>query len=139
MENVINALKDKFNINTDNISEYYTINIEPSQLIKVIQFLKDNSFNYLRFLTAIDFPDKGIMELVYFLYSFKFNIDFIIKANLERDNPEIESISEIFQGANWHERETGEMFGIKFINHPDPSPLLLPEGIYAPLRKDFKF
>jgi len=139
MENVINDLKDKFNINTDNISEYYTINIEPSKLIKVIKFLKDNSFNYLRFLTAIDFPDKAIVELVYFLYSFKFNIDFIIKTNLKRDNPEIESICEIFQGANWHERETAEMFGIKFINHPDPSPLLLPEGVYAPLRKDFKF
>ena len=139
MEEIINDLKDKFNINTDNINGYHTLSIDPAQITKVVQFLKDNSFKYLRFLTAIDFPDKGVMELIYFLYSYKFNIDLIIKTTLKRDKPEIESICEIFPAANWHERETAEMFGIKFINHPDPSPLLLPEDVYAPLRKDFKF
>jgi len=62
----------------------------------------------------------------------------VIRSRLERDKPEVPTISHIYQGANWHERETHDFFGIKFIGHPDLSPLLLPEDAdFHPLRKDF--
>jgi len=57
---------------------------------------------------------------------------------LDHDNPEIESLIDVYAGANWHEREAHEMFGIRFIGHPDLSHLYLPEGFLGnPLRKTF--
>jgi NADH-quinone oxidoreductase subunit C len=62
----------------------------------------------------------------------------VVRARVPREEPEVPTISGVFPGANWHERETHEFFGIKFRGHPDLSPLLLPEdAAYHPLRKDF--
>jgi NADH-quinone oxidoreductase subunit C len=62
----------------------------------------------------------------------------VIRTRIRRDNPEIPTISPVFPGANWHERETHDFFGIRFSGHPDLTPLLLPEDAdYHPLRKDF--
>jgi len=63
----------------------------------------------------------------------------VIRCRLDRDEPEISTISGIIPGADWHERETHDFFGIVFTGHPDLSPLLLPEDAdFHPLRKDFK-
>jgi NADH-quinone oxidoreductase subunit C len=62
----------------------------------------------------------------------------VIRVRVSRENPELPSISKIFGGANWHEREAHDMFGFVFSGHPDLSPLLLPEdATFHPLRKDF--
>ncbi len=63
----------------------------------------------------------------------------VVRCRLERANPEIPTISNVFAGADWHERETHDFFGIKFLGHPDLSPLLLPEDAdFHPLLKDFE-
>lgn len=63
----------------------------------------------------------------------------VVRARIPRDTPQLPTISAVFSGANWHERETHDFFGIKFTGHPDLSPLLLPEDAdFHPLRKDFK-
>ena len=63
----------------------------------------------------------------------------VVRSLISRDDPQIPTISEVFPGANWHERETHDFFGIVFTGHPDLSPLLLPEDAdYHPLRKDFQ-
>jgi NADH-quinone oxidoreductase subunit C len=63
----------------------------------------------------------------------------VVRANILRATPEIPTISSIFAGADWHERETHDFFGIKFIGHPNLTPLLLPEDAdFHPLRKDYK-
>ena len=60
------------------------------------------------------------------------------RTRVPRDRPQLPTISTVFPGANWHERETHDFFGIRFEGHPDLSPLLLPEdATYHPLRKDF--
>jgi NADH-quinone oxidoreductase subunit C len=62
----------------------------------------------------------------------------VVRAMVPRGAPEIPTVSEVFPGANWHERETHDFFGIRFIGHPDLSPLLLPEDAdFHPLLKDF--
>ena len=62
----------------------------------------------------------------------------VVRARIPRDCPEIPTVSDIFPGANWHERETHDFFGIKFIGHPHLIPLLLPEDAdFHPLLKDF--
>ena len=81
---------------------------------------------------------NNIIEVVYIFYSWESRDKVTIRVKLDRDKPEIDTISDIFKTAEWHERETYEMFGVKFLNHPDLRPLLLPEGIEMPLRKDFK-
>ena len=63
----------------------------------------------------------------------------VIRSRIDRNNPEIPTISHIYQGANWHERETHDFFGIIFSGHPNLEPLLLPEDAdFHPLLKDFK-
>lgn len=63
----------------------------------------------------------------------------VVRCRLERAKPEIPTICQLIPGANWHERETHDFFGIKFLGHPDLSPLLLPEDAdFHPLLKDFK-
>jgi NADH-quinone oxidoreductase subunit C len=63
-----------------------------------------------------------------------------LKVPLPKENPEIESVTPIWKAANWHEREITELFGIKFLNHPDPRGILLPENWDEgyPMRKDWE-
>jgi len=62
----------------------------------------------------------------------------ILKTALPRERPELPTATTVYRGANWHERETFEMFGIAFTGHPNLKPLLLPDGFEGtPLRKDF--
>ena len=81
-------------------------------------------------------PD--VMEVVYDFSHYQENCRVVVRTRIPRDNPELPTISSIFQGANWHERETHDFFGIRFLDHPDLTPLLLPEDAdFHPLRKDF--
>jgi NADH:ubiquinone oxidoreductase subunit C len=79
-------------------------------------------------------------ELIYIFWSYSNRMLLQLRVALEGEHPEIESTCDIFPGLEWHERETREMFGIEFKNHPDPRLFLLPDelkGAY-PLRKRFK-
>jgi NADH-quinone oxidoreductase subunit C len=97
-------------------------------------------FDMLSCVTGIDNgPDAKTMEVAYNLYSIPFNHHIMIKVTLPRENPEVESLTSIWKTADWHEREVFDLYGIKFLNHPDLRRILLPgdwEGY--PLRKDYK-
>ena len=82
-------------------------------------------------------PD--VLEVVYDFSHFQENCRVTVRTRVPRDNPELPTISSIYQGANWHEREAHDFFGIRFAGHPDLTPLLLPEDAdFHPLLKDFK-
>jgi NADH-quinone oxidoreductase subunit C len=95
------------------------------------------SFEYIKFLTAVDYIEY--LEMAYFLYSFKNNWSITVKIRLDGQKPVVDSVTSIYRGADWHERETAEMFGIDIIGHPNLKNLLLAgdEGGY-PLRKNFE-
>ena len=113
--------------------------VTPKKIKDIISFLKNEmGFNQLSFVTAVDLMASNNIEMVYRLFSYEAKTDVVIKVKLDRVKPEIETISGIFSTANWHERETAEMFGVTFLNHPDKNRLLLPDGIDKPLLKDFK-
>jgi len=78
-------------------------------------------------------------EVLYIIWSHESRLLCQIRVALEGENPEIETVSDIFPGFDWHERETSEMFGIMFNHHPDPRPLLLPDELVGeyPMRKRF--
>ena len=94
-------------------------------------------FKYLRCLSGVDHME-GWLEVVYQLYSYTKKHSVAIKARLPQADPRIASVTPIWKGANWLERETAEMFGIVFEGHPNPVPLLLPDDMtdHHPLRKD---
>lgn len=84
-------------------------------------------------------PPEDELEVVYDFSHTKALCRVVVRARTPRSNPQIPTISEVFPGANWHERETHDFFGIEFVGHPDLSPLLLPEDAdFHPLLKDFK-
>ena len=110
-------------------------------MVAVITFLKSN--NKLRFkqlidIAAIDYPNEDKrFELVYLLLSIENNLRIKISVKFE-SNEKIPSITKIFPSANWMEREVFDMYGIKFINHPDLRRILTDYNFKGhPLRKDF--
>lgn len=83
-------------------------------------------------------PPPPHFEVVYDFNHFDGLCRVVVRTVLDRDNPEVPTISALYPGANWHEREQHDFFGIKFSGHPDLSPLLLPEDAdFHPLLKDY--
>jgi NADH:ubiquinone oxidoreductase subunit C len=104
----------------------------------------DLNFDYLFCLTCVDWPqapaEKTHLTMVYHLESTQYRHTMVVKSKLERTQPQIESVSHIWRTAEFHEREVFELFGVKFLNHPDLRLLILPDGWEGkfPLRKDFE-
>ena len=94
-------------------------------------------FKYLRCLSGVDHMEEGL-EVVYHLYSYTHKHNVTLKARVPQDDPRLASVTPLWKGANWHEREAAEMFGLVFEGHPNPVPLLLPEDMtdHHPLRRD---
>ena len=114
--------------------------VTPERYRDVARFLKDEpdlAFDFFDFSGGVDKEDQGF-EVVTHLYSTTHNHHVRVKVRLPHEEPHCPTISDIYPGANWHERETQEMFGIEFDDHPQPVKLLLPEPFEGhPLRKDF--
>lgn len=113
--------------------------VSKENIKSVIGFLKDElKSSQLSFVSALDRPAENVIEIVYRIFSYETADDAVIRVKLDRAKPVIDSVSDIFKTAIWHERETAEMFGVDFTGLADKNNLLLPDGIIAPLRKDFK-
>ena len=118
------------------------LTLRTQDLVAVCDFLWRNPTTYfdsLSCVTAIDLGvDSGQMEVIYTLYSLPFHVTLHLRVVLDREKPEVPSLSGIWKTADWHEREAFDFFGIQFIGHPNLTRILLPadwEG--HPLRKDY--
>ena len=125
----------------DESGEWLNIIITPQDWLSFATKLRNDEllfFNYLFCLTCIDW--KTHLTMVYHLSSTKFRHSIVVKSILDYNKPEIETVSQIWQTANFHEREVYEMFGVNFLNHPDLRLLILPDGWEGknPMRKDFE-
>jgi NADH-quinone oxidoreductase subunit C len=106
-------------------------------------FLRDDretQMDNLMCLAAVDYPKETPprMEVVYHLYSYRFDQLFVLKVHLPRESPSVPSVEQIWGVANWHEREAYDMFGIRFDGHSDMRRILLPDDWEGyPLRKDW--
>jgi NADH-quinone oxidoreductase subunit C len=97
-------------------------------------------FDLLRCLSAVDWPAKSSIELSYDLMSTALGHAFAVKVVLDRTNPQIESVGDLWPAARWHEREAFDLLGVTFLHHPDLSRILMPEDwIGHPLRKDYPY
>lgn len=106
-------------------------------LLSELKSSPETSFDYLFCLTGVDWPQH--MEVVYHLKSTTFNHMVVIKAKINtRENPETETVCDIWRTAEFHEREVYDLFGIVFNNHPDLRRLLLTDDwVGYPMRKDY--
>ena len=126
---------------SDEGGEWLNINVAPTDFPLLMEMLRNKtelSFDYMFCLTCIDW--KTHLTMVYHLESTTYRHQLVVKVQLDRVSPGIETVSHIWRTAEFHEREVYEMFGVNFLNHPDLRLLILPDGWEGrnPLRKDFE-
>ena len=117
-----------------------TYAIAASDLREIAKFCRDDlSFDYLLDITSIDnFGEEPRFEMVYHLYSMPYALHLRLKLKLSEEVGPLDTISDIWPTADWHEREIYDMMGIKFNGHPDLRRILMWDGYpFFPLRKDF--
>lgn len=123
------------------IKDELSITIKPSEVKKVLLFLKNHTYSKYEVLidiAGVDYPSrKDRFEINYILLSVRYNARIIVKCNVDEVTP-VESVTDIYKAAGWLEREVYDMFGIYFNNHPDLRRILTDYGFAGhPLRKDF--
>ena len=160
-EEIFNQLKEKFGssvieIKTDKPNEPFIV-VNPLEIDKICLFLRDDKellFDSLMNLSGVDDAngtkvkdDKGLetinggtLSVYYHLESTKLRHKLTLKTSTDREKPEVVTVTEVWKGADWHEREAYDMYGIIFLNHPDLRRILMPyDWEYGfPLRKDYK-
>jgi len=138
-------LKENFSTENFVFNEYrdeLTLTLDKKNIVKVCSLLKndiDLQFKLCEDITAVDWAKrKDRFTVVYHIYSLTLNSRLAVKANVDESDCNIDSVTSVWRTANWHERETYDMYGIKFNNHPDHRRFYMPEDFeYYPLRKEF--
>ena len=124
----------------DETGQWLNVSIDSAKwlsLARLLRFDEELSFDYLFCLTCIDW--KTHLTMVYHLSSTTYRHTIVVKAQLDRVKPEIETVSDIWRTAEFHEREVYELFGVNFLHHPDLRKLILTDDFEGfPLRKDFE-
>ncbi|RXM49986.1 MULTISPECIES: NADH-quinone oxidoreductase subunit C [unclassified Chryseobacterium] len=145
-EFVLEAITREFPESVISSSEPYgmlTIEVKKEDIKKIIHYLKDSTleFNFLTDICGIhypEFPEKEI-GVVYHLHNMMANFRLRLKIFMSRENIEVDSLVELYAGANWMERETYDFYGIKFKGHPDLRPILNMEDLgYHPMLKEYR-
>lgn len=145
-EFVLEALSREFPESILHSSEPYgmlTLEIKKEDIKKVIHHLRNSSleFNFLTDVTGIHYPEQPEKELgvIYHLHNMKENFRIRLKAFAKREEAEFETLTDLFAGANWMERETYDFFGIIFKGHPDLRVILNMEDLgYHPMLKEYR-
>ena len=117
-----------------------TITVSREKIAVVCQFLKEGcNFDMLTDLSGVDnYGEDPRYEVDYLLYSLTGRSHLRLKVRVSEDDMVVDSVTSVWRGADWHEREAFDMFGIRFRGHPDLKRILMWEGYpYHPLRKDF--
>lgn len=144
-ETVLKAISTKFLEDIVHAEETYgmlTIELKKEAIKEVITYLKESELNFM-FLTdicGVHFPDQKDRELgvVYLLHNLPKNVRIRLKTFMPEKEAKVDSITDLFSGANWMERETFDFYGIDFKGHPDMRVILNMEELgYHPLLKQY--
>ncbi len=123
------------------ISEFLdevVVTIEKDQLLPLAEKLisEKYNFNYLTNLTAVDYPDN--YTIVYNFRSLKNRNSLVLRVEIEKENPQVPTLFNVWKTADWQEREVFDLLGIHFTGHPEMKRILLPDDFNGyPLRKDY--
>jgi NADH-quinone oxidoreductase subunit C len=145
-EFVLEAITREFPESVIASSEPYgmlTIEVKKEDIKKIIHYLRDSSleFNFLTDICGIHYPEYPEKEIgvVYHLHNMMANFRLRLKIFMSRESIEVDSLVELYAGANWMERETFDFFGIKFKGHPDLRAILNMEDLgYHPMLKEYR-
>ena len=142
-----NKLVENFELiatNFEQVHDIFTFEVDSKSNVEVMKFLRDDNtlrFNFLTDVCGIHYPDNEIdrqFAVVYHMHNWMDNVRIRIKCFLNGENPEIETATSLFLGANWQERETYDFFGIIFKGHPQLKRILnMDEMTSFPMRKEF--
>ena len=117
------------------------VSVDPNHVRDICKISKEDenlAFDYLRCLSVVEYDES--FQAVYHLYSIAKKHRMVIKVDAPKDNPVFQSVTPVWRGADWPEREGAELFGVIFEGHPNLKPLLLWEGFEGyPGRKEYPF
>lgn len=113
--------------------------VTPDSWVATLQAAHDAGLTFFDWLSAVDELDEGFSVVAHLAdLAQRPVLHLLVRTRIPRDQPRLESVTGVYRGAAWHERETHEMFGIDFAGHPNLTPLLLPDEFDGhPLRKEF--
>ena len=142
---VLEAISREFPDSVISSSEPYgmlTLELKKNDLKKIVHHMKDSTlgFTFLTDICGIHHPEILEKELgvIYHLHNLVENLRIRLKTFMPKENAEVDTLTDLFAGANWMERETFEFYGIKFKGHPDLRVILNEEGIgYHPMLKEY--
>lgn len=144
-EVIVEKVKSRFPDSIEATSEFrgdLTVQVKKDDIVRVGEFLKNDpelAFDLIVDLLGVDmYRPEGRFEVVYNIYSIRNGKYLRLKVLVGEEDCVVPTVTGVWAGANWHERETYDMFGIKFSGHPDLRRMYMPEEYeYHPLRKDF--
>jgi NADH-quinone oxidoreductase subunit C len=141
---IVKRLEARFPDAIENVHEFrgeYTVRVKPDVLVEMCAFLRDDpdcAFDFLSDVCGVDYwPDEPRFGVNYHLTSTRFKRQLRLKVRVPGPDPRAPSVTSVWPGANWFERETYDLFGVAFEGHPDLRRILLPEDFHGhPLRRD---
>jgi NADH-quinone oxidoreductase subunit C len=144
-EEICTLLKENFGDTVGTLSESKGdrfVVVKGEKIVDVCKFLKTATgldFDYCQDITAVDWPARKVIEVVYHLYSLVHRHGVVLKAETDREKPTIATVEGVWKAATWLEREIYDLFGVNFEGHSDLRRILLPDDwVGYPLRKDYQ-
>ncbi|MFQ6675848.1 MAG: NADH-quinone oxidoreductase subunit C [Fidelibacterota bacterium] len=144
LSDTVSRIKERFAGSVLDVTEFAgetTLHVRGSHAFDILKTLKEEGFNFLADLTALDLMTMGGFErfaVVYHLLSLEKVQRLVVKAYVAEENPSIPSVESLWKAADWQEREVYDLFGIAFEGHPDLRRILNPDDYEGhPLRKDY--
>ncbi len=116
--------------------------VKAERVVEACRWLKSEpglELDFCEDLTAVDWPKRNVIEVVYHLFSYRHRHGIVLKVEADRSNPVVPSVEGVWKAANFMEREVYDLFGVTFTGHPDLRRVLLPDDwVGHPLRKDYQ-
>ena len=144
-EEVCTQLKAQFGEAVTGLSETKGdkfVVVKGDRIVDVCRFLKDTTgleFDYCQDISAVDWPARKVIEVVFHLFSFVHRHGLVLKVETNREDPSIATMEGVWKAASWLEREVYDLFGVTFVGHSDMRRILLPDDwVGYPLRKDYQ-
>ncbi|ETK34269.1 NADH-quinone oxidoreductase subunit C [Microbispora sp. ATCC PTA-5024] len=133
----VDAVRERYGPRLSDSFGQPVLDVEPGEWAETLAFARSEGYEFFDWLSGVDEPPDAF-GVVAHVFNPVAVAHLLVRTRVPRADPRLPTATGVFRGANWHERETYEMFGVVFEGHPDLRPLLLPDGFEGyPLRKDF--
>jgi NADH-quinone oxidoreductase subunit C len=143
-EKIVSVINEKFEgeiVEAGMVRDFFTIILKKEKVVDIIRLLYNHpeaQFKFLTTLCGVHYPDQNQIAVMYQLHNMVSNQRLRLKVFLPAENPVVKTLTTVFDGANWMERETYDFFGVNFEGHPNLKRILnVDEMIIFPLRKEY--